>query len=281
MDPRDRTTNAPALRRLPTRVLGLDMVLGGGLLVGDTCLVTGLPGTGKTTLGNQVAFAHASQGGTVVFATLLTESHDRMLTHLRGLDFFDHALVAERIHYLSLLSPLQNGDFEGVLRLLIETIRGRKADLLIIDGAGAARMFASSDLDYARFIQGLEARAGILGCTTMLMVGEHEAEGAATHVDDVIHLFNDSVGARDARTLRVVKMRGSNHLNGRHQFAIGSGGITVFPRLEAAVADLAPAWQESPRRLGLGIPGMDAMLAGGFQVGSSTLVLGPPGAGKT
>jgi circadian clock protein KaiC len=195
MDPAGQTVNDSGHRRLPTRVPGLDTVLGGGLLAGDTCLITGRPGTGKTTLGNQVAFAHASQGGTVIFATLLTESHDRMLTHLRGLDFFDHALVGERIHYISLLSPLQDGDFEGVLRLLIETIRGRQADLLLIDGAGAARMFASSDLDFARFIQGIEARAGLLGCTTMLMIGEHEAEGAATHVDGVIRLFNDPVGA--------------------------------------------------------------------------------------
>jgi circadian clock protein KaiC len=81
--------------------------------------------------------------------------------------------------------------------------------------------------------------------------------------------------------LRVEKLRGSHHLNGRHQFAIGSGGITVFPRLEAAFADLAPGWQRSPDRFAIGIPGLDAMLSGGVQGASCTLVLGPPGAGKT
>src|SRR5688500_3982675 len=104
----DATRDAPGLRRLPTLVSGLDTVLGGGLLVGDTYLIAGKPGTGKTTLGNQLAFAHAAAGSPVLFATLLTESHDRMLAHLEGFRFFDPALVGERIHYLSLLSTLQD-----------------------------------------------------------------------------------------------------------------------------------------------------------------------------
>jgi circadian clock protein KaiC len=65
-------------------VPGLDAVLGGGLPAGRTCLVAGPPGTGKTTLGNQLAFAHAAAGGTAVFATLLAEPHDMMLANLRA-----------------------------------------------------------------------------------------------------------------------------------------------------------------------------------------------------
>src|SRR5215210_302708 len=83
----------PPLSRVPTGVQGLDAVLGGGLLAGDAYLVVGAPGTGKTTLGNQLAFAHAAAGQNVVFATVLTETHDRMLAHLRGFAFFDPALV--------------------------------------------------------------------------------------------------------------------------------------------------------------------------------------------
>lgn len=277
----DATRDAPGLRRLPTLVSGLDTVLGGGLLVGDTYLIAGKPGTGKTTLGNQLAFAHAAAGSPVLFATLLTESHDRMLAHLEGFRFFDPALVGERIHYLSLLSTLQDEGVEGVMHMVLTTIRSYQASLLIIDGAGVARMLTGSDFDYARFIHGLQARTALLGCTTLLLAGEREADPVATHVDGVIQLSNEPASARDARWLRVAKLRGSNYLNGRHRFGIGDAGVTVFPRLEAVHADVEPTWHEPKERLPIGVRGLDAMTAGGLPIGSTTLVLGTPGAGKT
>ena len=70
----DRDADDSTLSRVPTHVSGLDRVLGGGLLTGDTYLIAGPPGTGKTTLGNQLAFRHAAAGGRVVFATLLVPS---------------------------------------------------------------------------------------------------------------------------------------------------------------------------------------------------------------
>jgi circadian clock protein KaiC len=224
-------STVPALPRLPTHIPGLDTVLGGGLLAGDTYLIAGKPGSGKTTLGNQLAFAHAAAGGTVIYATLQTESHDRMLAHLHGFTFADHALVGERIHYISL--------------------------------------------------HGLQTRTAFLGCTTVLISDQREAAGAATHVDGIIKLTNKPTRARDTRWLRVTKLRGSDYLNGHHQFAIGTGGITVFPRLEAAYSALEPAWHDQENRLTFGIPGLDPMLGGGLQEDSATLVFGTPGAGKT
>ncbi|MDP9471168.1 MAG: DUF2075 domain-containing protein, partial [Chloroflexota bacterium] len=97
MDSDSSPATLPQLARFPTRILGLDTVLGGGLVAGDTYLVTGAPGTGKTTLGNHLAFAHVAAGGRAIVATLLTETHDRMLAHLRGFRFADPALVGERL----------------------------------------------------------------------------------------------------------------------------------------------------------------------------------------
>src|SRR5690348_3544694 len=76
-------------QRLPSGIKGLDAILQGGFIKGDSYIVIGSPGTGKTILSNQIAFHHiASGGGRVVFLTVLTEAHDRMISHMRPLSFF-------------------------------------------------------------------------------------------------------------------------------------------------------------------------------------------------
>jgi circadian clock protein KaiC len=115
----------------------------------------------------------------------------------------------------------------------------------------------------------------------VLLSGGREAAGAETHADGVLQLFNAPARSRDVRRLRVAKLRGSDYLNGRHQFTIGTDGITVFPRLEAALAELTPAWQEPTVPVAFGVPDLDAMLVGGLALGTITQILGTPGAGKT
>lgn len=281
MDSAAPPSSFPALHRVPTQVPGLDVVLSGGLLAGDTYLITGQPGTGKTTLGNQLAFTHAANGGNALVATLLTESHDRMLAHLHGFRFVDRALVGDRIQYVSLVTAMQEGGLDGAIDALIATIRNHHASLLIIDGAGAAELFASTALDYPRFIHTLQVRTALLGCTTVLLAREREADTAGTHVDGIVQLSNQATVSRDVRWLRVAKLRGSTYLNGRHDFTIGDDGIEVFPRLEVVHAELEPTWHEPEERLPFGIPGLDAMTVGGLPKGSSTLIFGTPGVGKT
>lgn len=281
MNPHDQLAPVPSLDRMPTHVHGLDRILDGGLFVGDAYLIAGEPGTGKTTLGNHLAFAHAAAGGRVLFATILTESHDRMLAHLGGFAFVDRAYVGEQIHYISLLSALQDGKLEGMLQTLIDTVRRFKPTLLVVDGTGVARSFAGSDFDFAFFIHGLQARTALLGCTTIMLASAQEADGATTHVDGVIRLSNVSTLAQDTRSLRVLKLRGSQYLNGQHAFAIGPSGVTVFPRLESVFTNLVPQPLRTDIRLSFGIPSFDTMVTGGAAQRSSTLVLGPPGAGKT
>jgi circadian clock protein KaiC len=97
--------------------------------------------------------------------------------------------------------------------------------------------------------------------------------------DGILTLHNRSYGGRDERTLRVAKLRGSNHLSGEHSFRINSAGIRVFP--DSTIHEVIE-WDALPgERLGLGVPGSDHLLAGGLWRGSSTVAAGPLGVGKT
>ncbi len=283
MNPTPARTGSVPPSRLPTGVPGLDAVLGGGFLVGDAYLVVGPPGSGKTTLGNQLAFAHARAGGTALVVTLLTETHDRMLGHLRTFGFFDPSIAGAGVRYLSLLTDLEAGGVDGLLEGLRRAVREAGATLLVIDGTSAAEAIAPSAIAYGRFAAGLQVRAGYAGCTTVLLsTGRSEGASAiAPQVDGVLELSLEAAHTREVRRVRVAKLRGSAHLNGWHRFAIAEGGVEVSPRLEAALHGTAPQTLGVADRHPLGVAGLDAMLGGGLQDRSATLVLGTPGAGKT
>ena len=130
----------PALQRIPSGVIGLDAVLDGGFLQGGTYIVAGMPGTGKTILGNQICFRHAAAGGRALYATLLAESHARMLLHLGTLRFFDASRLPDQVSYVSGLGALEGEGLPGLVTLLrLVRSQGRlrqwRRDE---DGAGAA-----------------------------------------------------------------------------------------------------------------------------------------------
>jgi circadian clock protein KaiC len=246
-------TNLPRLERLTTGIAGLDALLGGGLPARRTCLIAGTPGTGKTPLGNQMAFTHAASGGSVIVATLLSEAHDILLENLAGFQFFDRALIGDRLHYLSLLTPLLEGGLDAVTDILRREVRQRKATLLVIDGTAVVGNFASTPLDMRQFAQHLEAQFALLGCTTVLLTSylDDELRLLAGHVNGVISLSNHLVRSRQVRSLEITKQRGINHVGGTHEFAISEHGIIVHPRLESLVGKSRPP-QETSHGMGTG-----------------------------
>lgn len=276
-------TEPATLQRLPTGVSGLDEVLRGGFFAGDLYLIAGPPGTGKTTLGNQLAFAHSVAGGTAVIATLLAETHDRMIARLQGFDFFDQSLVGERVHYVSLLETLESGGLDELLAEMRRLVRSYRATLLVVDGTAVAQDLASSSFEFRRFTQQLQVQSALAGCTTVLLSNRpgENVDPIATHVDGLLVMRRERLDHRALRTLEVIKLRGSEHLLGGHDYSIASEGIVVAPRIEAALADAPPPAPLVGDRVGFGIAELDAMLSGGFLPGSSTVLLGTPGVGKT
>ena len=270
------------LVRLPTGVPGLDTVLRGGVLHGGLYLITGAPGTGKTILVNQLAFAHVAAGGRVVYVTLLAELHTRMLMHLQTLSFFDPSPIGDALVYLSGAAVLQEGGLSALLQLLQQAMRDHHASLLVLDGLATAQAAAELPLAFERFLQQLHAFLDLITATGLLVTtrdGERRPED--TLVDGLLALSDHYVGLRASRELEVRKFRGTDYLRGRHNFRITADGITVHPRTELLLASPEAVAAQDRVRLGFGVPELDTMLDGGLWSSSTTMVQGPPGSGKT
>jgi len=268
---------------LPTGIPGLDIVLHGGLLQGGIYIFAGQPGAGKTILGNQMAFHHVQTGGRALYVTLLSETQARMLSHMRGLAFFDPAAVAESLYYISGYKALEDGGLRGLLNLLRQVTRTRKVTLLVIDGLMTAQSMAESDEAFKQFFHELQVYIETLGCTALMLTTLAETPEARleyTMVDGVIHLADRLIGQWAVRELEVRKLRGTAYLRGRHFYEINRSGMVVHPRTEAVL--IPQAADSAPRtRLAFGVPRLDEMLHGGLLSHSTTMLLRPPGGGKT
>lgn len=271
------------VERLQTGVPGLDTCLGGGLLRGGVYLIEGPPGAGKTILGNQVAYHRAAVGERAVYVTLLAESHARMLAHLSGLGFFDPAAVSRGVVYLSGFGALEEEGLPGLMATLRRELSARHATLLVVDGLLAGGVIPEGG-DLKRFVHELMAVCSLTATTTLLLAstaGEEPPRPEHTMVDGLIELAERRLDARLERDLQVRKLRGTDHLRGRHTMRITDGGVAVHPRIEAVVrtVDPRPAVQGEP--VETGIAELDRMLRGGLPDGSSTLLMGPSGSGKS
>jgi circadian clock protein KaiC len=280
----------PTLERVTTGVPGLDTVLQGGLLRGGIYIVAGTPGAGKTILANQVCMHHVSEGGRALYLTLLTETHGRMLANLRTLTFFDVNRVGASLFYVSAHRELEQQGLQGLLAQVRAAVREHKASLLVVDGVVTAEHFAESPFAFKRFIQDLQTWVGIQGCTVLLLKSagtqgddaEGEVRAEHTMVDGILKLRVQTMRQRRVRELVVTKLRGSSFLEGSHSYQITADGVRVFPRLEALLGGMSmDAPPERRDDVSSGVPGLDRVLGGGLQRGSTTLVLGSSGAGKT
>lgn len=270
---------------IPTGVPGLDRVLHGGLRPRALHIVGGLPGTGKTTIAQQISYHHAKTGGRVLYLGALSETAERLVGHANAFTFFDPAMVAHRIYYISVYSKLEEGGLPAVLDEIRMLSLEHKASLVCVDGISALKSVAPTPLDFRRFVFDLNAQLRSLGATTLILGPwiEREASDPEFAVAEGIMILTmepETYGAQ--RHVEVMKLRGSEHLIGRHALTITEDGASVFPRLESAlsaegVTQPSGEWT----RVKSGSEGLDLMIRGGIPSGSITLLAGVPGAGKT
>lgn len=270
-------------RRLSSGHARLDAVLGGGLWDDAITLIMGEPGTGKTLLAQQFVFANASPDRPALYVSTVSEPMDKILRYGRSLRFFDEAAVGSSVFYEDLGGLLDERGLPAFVERLEEVIENRQPALVVIDSFKAVHAFAREPGDFRWFLHDFAGRLSASGAAS-LWVGEygpdelsHEPEFAVA--DAIISLSSMMTAERQMRVLQVMKLRGSNFSSGQHGYKLSESGLDVFPRL--ADLPVADAYTLQDHRVSSGIPALDTMVGTGYWPGSSTLVAGPSGAGKT
>ena len=255
------------LTRLPSGIGGLDTILNGGFLTGGIYIVQGTPGTGKTTLANQICFNHIAAGGRALYTTLLAEYHARMMQHLSGMSFFDVAKIPDQLKYINGFGILRDHGYDGLRDTLRREIVAYKASVLILDGFATAQRLAHEIEHFNEFVHELQGIAAATDCTMFLLTsaaGGVRATPEYTMVDGIVELTDQLIGWSAESTLQVVKLRGTSYLRGRHAYRITGDGLVVYPRIEALLARPSRADTVPAETVPSGVDRLDAMLGGGL-----------------
>lgn len=274
----------------PTGIPQLDLVLGGGLPRGALIIVLGSPGSGKTTLASQIAFAAARRGQRALILTAFSEPTIKLLEHLRGYRFFAPDLIGESLQVLSLQQFLSQG-IDAAEQEILAAARQTQARWVVLDGFQGIRGLAPDERATRQLLYTLGTRLSVQGTTTLITAEADPRDPALfpemTTGDVLLGLYFELNGVRTTRGLEVIKFRGREPLPGRHSFDITEEGVTVFPRLETRASYRGAPVEDSasppplPERASFGLPELDEMLAGGLTRRTSTLLAGSLGTGKT
>jgi circadian clock protein KaiC len=258
-------TDKVPIRQLPTGVPGLDAVLGGGLPEFSFNLIAGAPGSGKTTLAQQIMFALAEPGRPALYFTVLGEPPVKMLRYQQQFAFFDASKVSDSIRFINVAEEVLKGGLSQILKRIVQEVEAASPSIVVVDSFRTAVRTAerrpAGPFEMEQFVQDLGIHLTGWQATTFL-VGEY-------------------VTAEN-----VVKCRGQASIPGLHTFRITEGGIQVFPRVIVAAEEMpepaSSGVRPRPRpRVSTGIEPLDEMLGGGIPAGYSVLVAGPSGSGKT
>jgi circadian clock protein KaiC len=268
---------------------GLDEVLGGGLPLGHVYLLEGEPGTGKTTIALQFAAEGVRNGEKVLYVTL-SESRDELLLVARN-----HRLPIDDVKIVELKPSEQDLKPEGQytvfhpseveltdrVQMIIAEINRNKPDRLVIDALSEMRMLAKDPLRYRR--QVLSLKEALSPSCTVLLLDDRSSRQLDLELHSIVHgvialgKIQREYG-KTRRRLEVTKLRGSAFREGYHDYLIRDGGVVLFPRLIAAEYVATNGKHDQVQS---GINELDALVGGGLDRGTSTLLIGPAGCGKT
>lgn len=274
--------------RVSTGIAGLDHLLRGGLPANRLHLIEGEPGTGKTTLALQFLREGCERDEACLYVTLsetnaelwgVAQSHGWTL---QGIEVFELSPTGGRSdEQYTLYHPAEIELAEMIKRLLAVTERV-KPQRVVLDSLSEMRLLARDPLRYRREILALKEYFAGRDCT-VLMLDDKTSETGDLQLQSIAHavILLEQVPSeygRSRRRIRIVKVRGVPGIEGYHDFMIRRGGLAVFPQLVPVPSTATPRSRDP---LSSGLDELDTMLGGGLTPGSSTLLMGPAGSGKT
>lgn len=281
-------TNSPS-GLLSTGIEGLDVILGGGLSPNRIYLIEGEPGTGKTTTGLQFLREGVARGETVVYITLaetgeelraVAESHGWTLDGIHLHEVLPTEDLLRDDQQYTMFHPSEV-EMANTTQMILSAIESKKPTRVVLDSLSELQLLADTALRYRRQVLALKQFFAKRNCTVMLL-DDRTAASADLQVRSIAHaVIQFDLAVKDygaeRRRVRVIKYRGRNAVGGMHDYNITQGGMVVHPRLVAADSrQLRPGAQ-----LKSGLAPLDSLLGGGLEEGSSTLIVGPPGTGKS
>ncbi|MEP6956368.1 MAG: ATPase domain-containing protein, partial [Chthoniobacterales bacterium] len=274
------------IRQLPTGVRGLDEVLGGGLPEFSFNIIAGAPGSGKTTLANQIIFANATPQKPALYFTMLGEPALKMLRYQQQYTFFDPAKLGKSIRFINVSTMVLEKPLMGVLEEITREVQAVNPSMVVVDSFRSVLRKATdteSEMSVQNFIQLLAVLLTTWQATTFLLGEYSEAEmrdnPVFTVADGLFWMTQNVERNSVVRKLQIVKLRGQGSVPGLHTIRITSDGLQAFSRTLGLVARKMKT--ASRRRLSIGIPELDKMMGGGIPEGDSVLVSGPSGTGKS
>jgi circadian clock protein KaiC len=281
-------THIPA-DRCATGVEGLDEVLGGGLPRNRLYLVQGDPGVGKTTVGLQFLLQGVKQGEPVLYITMsetkeelqgVADSHG---FDLEGITVFELTEVQSQLGEPADSTFFRPSEVElnRLTEALTSQIDGLKPTRIVFDSLSEMRLLAETSLRYRRQILSFKQYFNGRSCT-VLFLDDCTADREPMDIESIAHgvitlrRISPEYGI-SRRQVNIQKVRGVKFREGNHDLILRTGGMVVFPRLVAAEHHGSFAREAFPS----GIPGLDALLGGGLDRGTSNMFMGPPGTGKS
>lgn len=283
-------TSMPTPRtRASTGIIGLDDIMNGGFIPNRLYLVEGMPGSGKTTLAFQFLLEGVQQGEPVLYVTLseteeeiqaVASSHEWNLEGVSIRELIPTADALQPGEQYTVFHPSEV-ELSDTTKRILDDVERIKPKRLVLDSLSELRLLAGNPLRYRRQILALKQYFAGKRCTVLLLddltAVEHDLQ-----VQSIAHgslLLEHSMPAFGSvrRRLSVTKYRGSDFRGGYHDYAIRRGGLDVFPRLIAA----EHRREAGRQRLSSGLKGLDNLLGGGLERGTSTLIAGAAGTGKS